>query len=65
MLALGPRALAEFLRDLGERTGTSDEIAAMLAAYRRLDPVMLGAVLTQFAGTRQFPPAIQAVERVA
>ncbi|MBR0661338.1 hypothetical protein [Neoroseomonas oryzicola] len=62
---MGPRGLAEFLHDLGERTGTVAEIADMLAEWRRLDPALLGAVLAQFAGARQFPPSIQPVERAA
>ena len=63
--ALGPRALAEFLHELAEATGTAHEIEDMLGIWCRLDPAMVRAVLAQFAGGREFPPLIQPVERAA
>ena len=63
--ALGPRALAEFLQELAEATGTAHEMQDMLGTWRRLDPAMVRAVLAQFAGGRDFPPLIQPAERAA
>ncbi len=44
LVALGPRAIAEFLIETGRANGCSDEIGERLTSYRRISPEMLTAV---------------------
>ncbi len=62
---LGPRAVAEFLAEVGAATGTEAAIAEHLARWRRLDPHMLRAVLDSTTGGQQFPRRLVVVERAA
>lgn len=54
--ALGPRAVAEMLAEVGRVHGVTGDVLERLEAWRRLRPETLAAVL----GGRQFPPAVQA-----
>jgi hypothetical protein len=63
--ALEPRGIMEFLAEFAAATGTEAHLAEHLARWRRLDPALLRAVLDGTTGGRQFPPAVQAVERAA
>lgn len=62
--ALGPRAVAEFLEEIGRAHGIGDDLVRRLDAWQRLDPATLRAVLDAFAGGRQFAPHLHLV-RVA
>ncbi|WP_158287544.1 hypothetical protein [Falsiroseomonas bella] len=60
---LGPRAIAEFLAEIGAAHGIGDDIAARLDIWRRLRPAMLRAVLQRFAGGRSFPARLAVAPR--
>jgi hypothetical protein len=54
---LGKRAIAEFLIEIGDRTGETLFVVNLLTEYRRrLTPEMLAAL-----GGDRFPPRIRAV----
>ena len=53
---LGPRPVAELLRELADAHGLADDIEALLARYARLDPATV-----QTLDGDCFPPAIFAV----
>lgn len=55
--ALGPRALGEFLAELGAKHLIRHPIEEQLARYATLDPAILKAL-----GGDTFPPSIHAVE---
>jgi hypothetical protein len=60
LTSLGDRAVAEFLAEVGDRTGEMPCILLLLGEYqRRLTPAMMAAT-----GGNRFPPrALQAVPR--
>lgn len=56
--ALGPRAVAELLAEVGQHTGARPFILARLAAYGRLTPAQVRS-----AGADRFPPRVRLVGR--
>ena len=56
--ALGPRAVAELLAEVGRHTGAQPFILARLAAYGRLTPALVRA-----AGADGFTPSVRLVGR--
>ncbi|MDT8262413.1 hypothetical protein WDZ11_00945 [Roseomonas mucosa] len=58
---LGPRALVEFLLELGRALDAAPAIQAQLEAWRSIDPALLRAVTETYCGGQQFPTTVQEV----
>lgn len=61
----GPRPIAEFMLEIGERCGCLPEILDALDDWRRVDPEMVAAVLAAWCRNRAFAPAVTEVPRDA
>jgi hypothetical protein len=57
----GPRAIAEFLHQLGTSLDAQPAIKAQLEAWRTVNPATVGDVLTTYTNGRQFPPTLTEV----
>jgi hypothetical protein len=58
---LGPRAVAEFLAEVGRECRYEAVILDRLDVWRALHLDMLAAVLGHFCGGREFPPVVSVV----
>ena len=56
---LGPRAVAEFVAELGHRTGTVPACLSLLSDYGRLTPALIRAA----GGDRPLRPSLSVVPR--